>query len=68
MAHATRKQVWDRLTGALLGTVVHIEGDQITYYKGLGHSTFYTISACWVYVWEGTASRSHRSLGTSASG
>lgn len=45
-----RQQVFDRLSGALLGTVLHIDGDQITY-KSIGVPCFHTISACWVYVW-----------------
>jgi len=52
MTHELRKQVWDKFSGQLLGTVVHIDGDQVTY-KALGIPTFHTIKMCWVYVWEG---------------
>lgn len=46
------RHVFDRLTGDLLGVLVEIKGDQITYRPLSDRTTFHTISECWVMVWE----------------
>ncbi len=43
---------FDRVMGHLLGVVVQIRGDQVTY-RGVGTRALHTERACWLNVWEG---------------
>lgn len=49
---ATRTLAFDRILGHLLGEVVWIDGDQITY-KPVGVPSFVKMARCWLTLWEG---------------
>lgn len=43
---------FDKFSGQLLGVVVEIKNDIVTY-RGLGTRTLYSSPSCWFMVWEG---------------